>query len=486
MSEEDPHPEGSLLRYLRRRKGWSQARLGAADGLSETEINHYELDRRRLRPKRLASLSGAMGYSDWEVRLYRLVVQGRPPAGAEDDEIRLAALPETEARLARAAASEHGLLAAQDFQGTLSETLAQSVVLALRREAERVFQAWERTPRTEQRLLVDGHPRFQTQALVEQICLASERAAAKGPKLPLHYAQLALRGAERLRASPKTQSRVQGYAWGFVGNARRVGAGRVGSGLREADEAFVQSDRLWSAGAGARGFFLEEWRLPDLRASLRRDQRRWLESLALSDQALSEAPLSARGRILVKKAAALEPMGEPEQALQALGEAAPLVEASGDRQVLLALRFNFAVNLIHVGRFAEAERRLATARRLALELGQDLHLNHCDWLAGRLAGELGRTAEAIAELTRAREDFTTRLMPLEAASVAMDETVYLLQAGDAHRVATLAEEVAWVFAAEGVREEALKALRVFYEAARAGRITLELARQLRDRFRRAA
>ena len=179
-------------------------------------------------------------------------------------------------------------------------------------------------------------------------------------------------------------------------------------------------------------------------------------------------------------------MGEPRKALKALEEAAPYVERSGDRDQLLVLDINLAVNLTHLGRLTPARVRLEQARTLAQELGRDLHLLRCVWVSGRIQGESGEPAEAVATLAQARGSFAARKMPLEAASVALDEAIYLLQKGDTERVARLAEEVAWIFAAEGVGEEALKALRLFYEAAQQQLLTLEMARQLRQRFHSAA
>jgi transcriptional regulator with XRE-family HTH domain len=424
MSEDDLPLEGFLLRYLRRRRGWSQARLATASGLSEAQINHFELGRRLLRPKRLTALTRAMGYSDFEVRLYRLLVEGGPRGGeAAFSEIATPLSTRGKSEGARQFAAEHGVGSAHDLDGAFQELLAEAAGDALRREGARAFRLWVGLPRAEQRFLVEQHPHFQTLAVIEQICLASERSAAKDPKLPLHFSQMALLAAERVAGPLEVRSLARGYALAFVSNAKRVGVG-----LRDADEDFRLAERWWAQGAEARHLFFEAWRLPDLKASLRRDQRRWKESLALSDQALAEAPPSARGRILVKKAAALEPMGQPEEAIQALVAATPYVEASGDRDILLVLWINLAVNLTHVGKWKEARQHLAEARKLAVELGRDLHLTRCTWIAGRIAGESGDHKEAVASLEQARGDFTVRQMPLEAAAVALDEAVYLLQA----------------------------------------------------------
>lgn len=482
MSKRALHSEGPLLHFLRNRRGWSLDRLGQAFDMTGPAVHHFESGRRPLSPERLAVFAEAMSYTEPEIRLHRRTVEaltflqaeGRPEAeGAarplDREEIRV-----------RAVSAEHGVVNADQFGRELGGLFAEISARALRREAGRAFRAWIVAPRAEQRLLVDSHREYQTQGMVEQIGLASIRSAAKDPRLPLHFANLALRAAERLEAPPEVRSAVQGWAWAFVGNAQRVWPN-----LREADEAFGRAHRLWKAGAEAKGVLVEHWRLPDLEASLRRDQRRWKECLVLSDQALCEAPDSARGRILIERAAALEPMGEPKKALQALAEAEPWVQASGDRDLALALRFNQAVNLTHLGQLEAARQRSEEARKLAVELGRDLYLVHCVWISGRIAGEAGEQADATTLLQQARRDFTARQMPLEAAYIALDEAVYLLQMGAADQVTTLATEVAWVFAMEGVREEALKALRLFYEGARTHQLTVAFAREARESFRKA-
>jgi tetratricopeptide (TPR) repeat protein len=457
----------------------SLQQLAQAFHLTGPAIHHLESGRNTLTPERLALFAEAMRYAPEEVEAYRRVVEAHAlldlaaTSMAEGDSLAV----EADARRVRVASAGHGLVIQDQFGEELGGMFSRTDVNALRRAAGRTFRTWIVAPPAVQRLLVEGHSEYQTQGMIEQIGLVSERSAAKDPRLPLHYAQLALRAAQRLRGPAALKSAVEGWAWAYVGNAKRVGAN-----LREADQAFGQSSRLWRVGAQAKELFLEKWRLPDLEASLRRDQRRWKECLVLSDQALAEAPESARGRVLIKKATALQQMGEARRALQALEEATPFIVDKGEPDLLLALRFNQAVSLNHLGDLAKARRYVEEARGLAVELGRELHVLRCIWISGRITGEAGAPEEAVALLRQARHDFTTRMMPLEAAGAALDEALNLLKMNETERVAELATEVAWVFAAEGVGEDPLKALRLFYEAARTRRLTLEIAQEARERF----
>src|SRR5688500_636738 len=108
----------------------------------------------------------------------------------------------------------------------------------------------------------------------------------------LELADLALSIAERVPGETNWRSRVQGYCWAHIANARRVANDHAG-----ADEALARAWDLWRVGAAhSDPELLAEWRLLDLEASLRRDQRRFSESLELLDKAQAASggdPLAA-------------------------------------------------------------------------------------------------------------------------------------------------------------------------------------------------
>lgn len=467
--------DAQLLRILREAREWSQLELAEARGISEALVSHLENGRRPFKKVTLSSLAASMGFGEAEVGMQRQRLEARICERKSEE---LVDLGLSAVSLARRCAVDFGLRAARSFEALLEGAFLKEDVRVERKESEQAFQRLCRLSPIERKFLVETHPDFQTLAIVERLCLASETEASRDHRNCAGLARLALASADRLRLPEEIRNRARGYAWIFVGNALRIEGA-----FSEADKAFERASRLWHTGKAGNGLVLEEWRLPDGKAVLRRDQRRWSESLDLHDQALVLAPTSAKGRILVSKAAALEPMGEAEKALEVLGQAGPLIEGGRDLGLLFAWRINFAINLTHVGRLDEAERMLTIARKLALDLNLDRYLVNCLWVSGRIAGERGKLVDAVLVLRQVRQSFGTRQLPLEAASAAMDESIYLLQAGEFAKVATLSEEVAWVFGSKGVGEEALKALRIFCEAAYQRVATVAMAREVQERLR---
>ncbi|MBW8876706.1 MAG: hypothetical protein JF614_17215 [Acidobacteria bacterium] len=266
--------------------------------------------------------------------------------------------------------------------------------------------------------------------------------------------------------------RAQGYCWGHVANARRVG-----NDLSGADEAFVRAWDLWRAGGESD---LAEWRLLDLEASLRRDERRFSEALELLDRARAASgddPLAV-GRILLKKEHVFEQMGDVQNALAALAEAAPFVEAVGDARQLFVFRFKSANHLYHLERYEAAAELLAQVRELAVQQANELDLLRVGWLSAKVAAGQGRTEEAIAGLEQVSRDFQDRDMPYDAALASLDLAVLWLKAGRTAEVRELAVEMGSIFKAQKFDHEALGALRLFCDAARQETATVELARQV--------
>jgi tetratricopeptide (TPR) repeat protein len=233
--------------------------------------------------------------------------------------------------------------------------------------------------------------------------------------------------------------------------------------------------RAWREGADPAAI-LDPGRLLDLEASLRRAQRRFEEALALLDTAIALGRSPAR--VLIKKGFTLEVMGEYERAVEALLQAAPLVERQDEPRLLYMLLFNLAVNFCHTGRYGQATELVEQVRGLATELGDEIFLIRVVWLEGRIAAGLGRRPEARILLAQARREFAVRRMGYDAALALLEEAVLLLEEGRPAEVKELARGLAEVFDANGVHREALAALRLFREAVERESATAELARRV--------
>jgi transcriptional regulator with XRE-family HTH domain len=463
-----------VLLAFRHRKGWTQDQLADATGVSAKMLSQYESGERVPKLQRLLRLSAAMGFGPEEVdcALFGLEAICDPPSPETEQ------LSEGERLVVRHQSALAGLAQARAMR---SELLAAAREQRWREERERaepyarrlIGLAAQPTAARRTEILIAELPQELAWAVVEHLIAACKRAIVIEPSRALALSELGCRVADAPRTQHRPCPRLQARALAFKANAQRV----LGD-LAESELSFQRAGRLLKVKAGSgSGPGLPAWRFLDLQASLRRDQRRFPEALSLSDQALILAPPAEHGRLLLNRAAALQPMGEFEQAIETLRRASPLIDGERDPRLLWVLRFNLVVNLIDGGRAEEAEPLLSATRELALDLGNEVDVVRCVGQGGRIAADLGRRAEALAALAQARGDFTALQLPCDAALAALDEAVLRLQMGQLREVKVLAAEILWVFAARGVGRESLAALGVFCRAAKLEKATLELAQQ---------
>jgi tetratricopeptide (TPR) repeat protein len=472
MPRPAPPPLSVTLTTLRRACGLSVEELAAASGVSAGLITRYEAGTDRVPSReRVDAFAAVMGYEPEHVEsvlfgLTRATPRPQPgplspvdPTPAERRRIR-----EVAGRLAQAE------LAVMDDH--IVNLVRASRARRDRRRAEDLVR-WlleEPDPRA-RRELVECSREYHQWAVAERLCHESERVAAGSAGKALELAGLALRVAELAPGDPLWCQRIQGYAWIFVGNARRVGGD-----LPASEQGFGLARELWEAGADPG--LLAAWRLPDGEASWRRHQGEFERALELHDEALVLAPQEVIGRILLNKAVTLEQMGEPEQALATLDEAEPRIDRQREPQSLFGLNFNRVVNLCHLKRFSEAESLLPQVGEMALALGHELNRVRVLWLRGRIDAGLGREPEAEAAFHQVRRAFRTRGIAYDFAVVTLELAVLYRGQGRIVELKALARQTVWIFGAQGVHREAERALRLFCEAAEAERLTVELARRI--------
>jgi transcriptional regulator with XRE-family HTH domain len=339
-----------------------------------------------------------------------------------------------------------------------------------RRRAAELFGPLESLPPEARLAVLQVIEEGRSWALCERICDASVREASRRVERAAVWAHLARRIAERVEGPEEWRNRVRGYAAAHVANVLRVSGDLV-----SAEATLEEAKRLWHAGSDPAGV-LDPGRLLDLEASLRRDQRRLPEALALLDEAAAVG--RSPERALLKKGYTLEVMGEYERAVEALLRAAPLVSRKGDPRLESILSGNLALNYCQLGRFAEAAELADRVRAAALETGDEIEALRMAWTQGRIAAGLGRTAEARSLLAEARREFTVRGMGYDAALSLLEEAALLLDEGRAAEVKALARELAVAFSSKRVHREALAALRLFQEAAEQEQATAGLARRV--------
>jgi tetratricopeptide (TPR) repeat protein/DNA-binding Xre family transcriptional regulator len=305
-------------------------------------------------------------------------------------------------------------------------------------------------------------------AFVELVCDESERAASKDAGRARDLAVVAVRIARHLPVWEGWRRHLLGFAAAHLANALRV-AGH----LDAANRTLAAARRLWSAGLDP-DRLLDPGRLLDLEASLRRDQRRFPEALSLLEKA---AILTRRPEhVSLKTASTLAVMGEYHRAIEVLTELGPRVHRHPERRLKSIQRFNLAVALSHVGRHQRATRLLPALRRLVN--GDELDRIRFRWLEGRIAAGLGQTEKALQALAEARSGFARHGLGYDVALSLVETAALHLERGELAEVQRLTVDLAPFFEKTGVHGEALKALRLFEEAAARQAATAELARLL--------
>ncbi len=343
-----------------------------------------------------------------------------------------------------------------------------------RAPAERLWADFAGLPEDLQEVVARHSREHRTWAFVERLAHESERAAGDDPRRATHLANLAVLAAAGVPGERAWRARVAGYARGAFANARRVANDHGG-----AERALIRTRQLWRAGEGADpAGLLDPARLPDMEASLRRDQRRFDEAIHLHDEALALAPPESVAYVLLNKSATLEQAGRYELALATLAEAEPHVDPERRPRQLFALLFNRGTVLWRLRRHAEATALLPEIRRIAERLAMDLDLLRLRWLEARVVAGLGRREEAIAALEEVQAAFADRRLPYDMALASLDLAGLYLADGRTAEVKALAGRMVEIFVAQKVAREALMALQTFERAARAERATAQLVGRL--------
>ena len=474
MKDDKPPRFGLALGYFYRKLGLqikeAAARLGFTDWSTLRKMEQGDI---KLSRENLGLKIGVLGFFEEDVDAFLLgdelvdpepLVQPASPVALTDEELR---------RIGRAA-SAAAVATAEYTRIELAHWKKALKAAAAHVEAEELWKTLKPLSPTDRRDLVTVFPHFRSWALVVKVCNESVRLAAHDAAVALELAKFALYIAERCPGEECWKARIQAEAWGAVGNARRVS-----NDFDAADADFARSRKLRAVARGADPDLIDGSRLLGMEASLRREQHRFPEALALLDQARDACGDGGEaGRLLLEKAHVLTLQEDFEGELAALKEAAPLIEGSGDPELLFALRFNMAVNLCRLERYPAAARLLPKVRELALAQGHDLHLLRVLWLSSKIDAGEGRKERAILALEQVQRDFTVRGLPYDAALASLDLAILWLEQGRNAEVRTLALGMAWIFRAKGIQKQALAALKLFCDAAQREEATVELTRQV--------
>ncbi len=355
-------------------------------------------------------------------------------------------------------------------------------LFASRTAAGRLWETLEPLTFEEALSLVRTGEEYVSWGLAELLARESLKAGLQNPFRAVDLASLAVEVAKRLSEGQPCEKEwlfeLRAYAFAHLASAYRVSGN-----MREAEKAQRRADGWWKEGAESMGDVLGyEPAILSLKASLRMDQRRFDEALALIDEVVGiylagdpeTQDLHMAGRAFVKKAKIFEEMGNLEGALDLLREASPLIDPEREPRLLLCVQHNLLDYLSHLGRPEEARALLPKVWELSRELGNELDMVRLTWTEGRILAALGETARAAELLLAARQELASRAMGYDAALTSLHLALLYAKEGRLVAIAELAREMIPIFEAQDIHREALAALEVFKQAAVQGRATAEL------------
>jgi tetratricopeptide (TPR) repeat protein len=333
-------------------------------------------------------------------------------------------------------------------------------------------------------LLLRDSLRFQTWGVYELLVERSLEASLQDPSFGEHLGRLGLRLADHLDPELYGKERIadlRARAWAFVANACRLRFDFQGS-----EEAFGRAYQELKRGTRdglERAIFL------DLKASLRRAERRFDESKRLLGRAislfLSHGEKHRAGRSLVNLSTVYNYMGCSEDCVRVLTKAVELIDPERDPRLLLCTRHNLVFVLSELGRFLEAQRLYRDARPLYRSFNEPWVQNRRRWVRGKIAKGLGQTQQAENQLLAARDGFVAEGIPYDTALVSLELALLYAEQGRTEELKRLAAEMMPIFASRHIHREALAALAFFRQAVEAETAGADLVGRIAAYLRRA-
>jgi len=338
---------------------------------------------------------------------------------------------------------------------------------------------------SEQRtLLLENSNRFHTWGLYELLVERSLESAIRNPAYAEDLGFLALKVSEQLDTSCYGEEVIEDLrarSWAHIGNARRIR-----SDLHGAEEAFQLAYGHLQSGTQEpleRALFL------DLRASLRKDQRKFGEAFSLLQRAvalfLEIGQQHRAGKSLVSMSTVHEQEGHPEEGIPLLYQALELLDAEQEPRMLLCARHNLIFCLSETERFVEAQSLYRQTRELYREFPERWVQNRRKWVRGKIARGLGQTHHAEVLFLAARDGFIAEGVPYDTALVSLEIASLYAEQGRLAELKRLAEEMLPIFTSRQIHREAMAAVAFFLHAAEAEQVSVGLVSSVADFLRRA-
>jgi tetratricopeptide (TPR) repeat protein len=338
----------------------------------------------------------------------------------------------------------------------------------------------------DQREALFGSPvsRFHTWGVFELLVERSLEVTLQDPTRGENLGLLALRLSDHLNAERYGAERItdlQARAWAYIGNACRMRFD-----FPAAEEAFLNARTRLKEGTGDS---LEMAILLDLRASLRRAQRRFDESLRMLSRAvtifLGAGELHRAGRSLVKMSTVHHYASDPASGIPLLHQALELIDPEREPRLLLCARHNLIDYTAGVGRFLEAQKLYREARSLYRSFNEPWVQNRRSWVRGKIARGLGQLKLAEMRFLAARDGFLQEGVPYDTALVSLELALLYAEQRRTDELKRLAAEMVPIFTSRHIHREALAALTFLRQAVEAEKASLEVVVRVAEFLRKS-
>jgi tetratricopeptide (TPR) repeat protein len=357
----------------------------------------------------------------------------------------------------------------------------RAALVADRAAAAELWRDLEPHDREGRRALIRNHPRFQTWGFFELLVELSRQAVLEDPRTAEDLLRLVIDVVGQLdpdEHGPGSLEAAEARAWAWLGNALRVQEDFAGA------ETAFQTAELYLAQSWLDP--LDEALLLELKAPLRRAQRRFDEALEMLDGAIAiyreiNEP-NLQGRALMVRGVTLQYQGDLEGAADCFRTSMTLLE---EPRLVALNQYNLVFCLQDAGRSLEAAALIPETRRRLQKVGKRIDLLRLRWTEGKIAASTGRQAEAERALLEVRAARLKDAHAFDAALVSLDLAALYLRQRRLEETKRLAAEILPVFQSREIYREALAALIVFQRAAEMEQLTLGLVEEVAAYLERA-
>jgi tetratricopeptide (TPR) repeat protein len=268
---------------------------------------------------------------------------------------------------------------------------------------------------------------------------------------------------------------LRARAFAELGNAYRIN-----DRLSKAEVAFAQAGEFLEEGTGD---LVLQARILDLLASLRRDQRRLEEAIALLDQ-IYDLYLEAddphlAGRALISMGTNMYYLGRGHEAVHLFEKGLGLLHPGRDPELRDSTNLNIIDALAGCGEYRQASRLLLRSGLGEAFAAEPRNLLKLRWVEGKIHAGLGRLARAENVFGEVRQEFLQTGQIYDSALVGLELAALWLRQGRAAEVRELAEEMHAIFEDLGIELEAARALQFVHQACRLQAVTVSMIERVR-------